>query len=94
MIDGGGGDGKKLPKSGEREAFVRGGGRLNNICVSVRAVVNGEYQWQRGTRQRLGETWYYYFLCPPGTRGRRTLSVTEEEAKRGIGANGEEVKRI
>ena len=29
------------------------------------------------------------FLCPPGPRGRRTLSVTEAEAKGEIGANGE-----
>ena len=89
IINGDGGNGNESPNLGGREAFVEGGGRRNGRCVSGSAVVGREAPLRQGTRQGLGETRYYSFLCPPGLGGRRTLSVAE--AKREVGANFEEV---
>ena len=41
ILDGGGSDEKKSPKSGGIEAFIGGGGRNNGICISVSAMVDG-----------------------------------------------------
>ena len=46
IVDGDGVDGKELPKTGGKEAFIRGGGRSNVICVSRTAVVGAKDQWQ------------------------------------------------
>ena len=42
IIDVGSGNGNESLKSGGKEAFIRGGGRRDDRCVSGRAVVGGE----------------------------------------------------
>ena len=77
-----GGDNGEYLKSGERQVFVGGDGRRDVRCVSGSAVVGGEYQIHQGTCQPSRETRSYSFLCPLGSRGRRTTEVAEAETKR------------
>ena len=81
-----------FPKSGVRKALIRGGGRRNNICVSISLVVGGETCRRQGICKRLRATRYYSLLCLSGTGRRCTLVVAEPEAIREFGANSEEVK--
>ena len=47
-IDSDGEDDDAYPILGGKEAFIRGGGTRDDICVSVNTVVNGKTWWWQG----------------------------------------------
>ena len=69
-------------RGGGRGGVVGGGGRHNIICIYVSTVVDGDDWWWSGSHQWSGETWSYYFLCPPGPGGHCTPAVSDMEAKK------------
>ena len=68
----------------------------NGKCVSGGMVVSGYVGSSRGRHHIAfvsgqGETGLYKIVSSPKPRRRSTLSAEYEEAKRDVGANGEEV---